>query len=263
MEAPMSMTEPSNARALRQQSLLDHVMRAGSATSAELANSASCSLMTIHRDLDDLASRGLVRKFHGGVSALPTSVFESSSAFRIQRSNVAKEKLAREAIKFIEPGMSIMLDDSTTVLSLARLLKNLGHITVITNYRPSIEILSESPDVRLIILGGTYSRTHDSFIGIPSVTGIENYAVDAVFLSTSTMHEGVTYHQEHEVVLMKRAMLNAGNRKFLLLDESKIGRTSLNRFVSASEFTDVVLTDGTSSDVVAKLREVTTVHIAR
>ena len=259
----MSMVEPTSARSLRQRTLLDYVLKAGSVTSAELATVAECSIMTIHRDLDELANRGLVRKFHGGVSALPTSVFESSSAFRMRRGNEAKEKLAREAIKFIEPGMSIMLDDSTTVLALAQLLSEFGPITVITNYRPAIEILSDCPDVRLIILGGTYSRTHDSFIGIPNMTGIENYAVDAVFLSTSTMHEGITYHQEHDVVLMKRAMLHAGTRKFLLMDESKIGKTSLNRFVPASEFTDVVLTDATPNEVVNQLREVTTVHIAR
>lgn len=259
----MSMSEPTSSRAMRQRTLLDYVMKVGSATSAELVDVASCSLMTIHRDLDELANQGLVRKFHGGVSALPTSVFESSSAFRMRRSIESKEKLAREAIKFIEPGMSVMLDDSTTVLALARLLSGFGPITVITNYRPAIEILSDCPDVRLIILGGIYSRTHDSFIGIPNITGIENYAVDAVFLSTSTMHEGITYHQEHDVVLMKRAMLQAGTRKFLLLDDSKIGKTSLNRFAPVSDFTDVVLTEATPHEVISQLREVTTVHIAQ
>jgi DeoR/GlpR family transcriptional regulator of sugar metabolism len=77
------------------------------------------------------------------------------------------------------------------------------------------------------------------------------------------MHEGIAYHQEHDVVLMKRAMLQAGTRKFLLLDESKMGKTSLNRFVPVSDFTDVVLTDVAPIEVVSQLREVTTVHIAR
>jgi DeoR/GlpR family transcriptional regulator of sugar metabolism len=62
---------------------------------------------------------------------------------------------------------------------------------------------------------------------------------------------------------MKRAMLQAGTRKFLLLDESKMGKTSLNRFVPVSDFTDVVLTDVAPIEVVSQLREVTTVHIAR
>ena len=242
--------------------ILDLVLKAGSATSAELAEHTGKSIMTIHRDLDDLASRGLVRKFHGGVSALPTSVFESSSAFRAHRNALAKEALAREALKSIEPGMSIMLDDSTTVLALARLLRDFGPITVVTNYRQTIDVLAESPDVRLIVLGGTYSRIHDSFIGVPNMTGIENYAVDAVFLSTSTMQNNVTYHQEHDVVLMKRAMLHAGSRRFLLMDESKIGRTSLNRFVPVSEFTDVVITKGTPKEVVEELKAEVRVHIA-
>ena len=259
----MSMSEPTNARALRQRTLLAYVLKVGSVASAELADIAKCSLMTIHRDLDELANQGLVRKFHGGVSALPTSVFESTSAFRMRRNSESKEKIAREAIKFIEPGMSVMLDDSTTALALARLLSDFGPITVITNFRPIIEILSDSPDVQLIILGGIYSRTHDSFIGIPNMTGIENYAVDAVFLSTSTMHEGVTYHQEHNVVLMKRAMLQTGNRKFLLLDESKVGRTSLNRFAPVSDFTDVIFTEAIPNEIISQTREVTKVHIAQ
>ncbi|RFA20824.1 DeoR/GlpR family DNA-binding transcription regulator [Subtercola boreus] len=259
------MAEPNVARqtkAARQRKIVDHLGSVSSATAAELADLTGVSPMTVHRDIDDLARRGILRKFHGGVSVLPTTVFESSSEFRMQTRSSAKNALAREALKMVEPGMSMLLDDSTTVLALARLLGDVGPLTVITNYRQAIEELRENEDIRLIITGGQYSRTHDSFIGIPDQSSAEPYAVDIVFQSTSTMGTEMTYHQEQDIVLMKRAMLRSGTRRVLMMDSSKVGRTSLNRYVPVSEFTDVILTDDVDPSIVAQLAEKTVVHLA-
>lgn len=262
---PKMDKELSNAskRAERQREILDYVIEVGSISAADLAEKFGRSLMTIHRDLDGLASRGLLRKFHGGVSALPTSVFESSSDFRIQRNLAAKEALAKEAIKFVEPGMSIMLDDSTTVLALARLLVDSGPITVLTNYRQAIELFVDCQDINLIVIGGGYSKTHDSFIGAPSQTGLDAYAVDIVFQSTSTMDSQMTFHQEQDIVVMKRAMLSAGTRRVLLMDGSKVGHTALHRYVPVSEFTDVILTNDVDDSMIQEINDSARVHIAK
>lgn len=252
----------ANSRTLRQREILDYVQSMTSVGAAELTEKFGRSLMTIHRDLDELASRGLLRKFHGGVSALPTSVFESSSDFRMQRNLGAKESLSSEAVKLVEPGMSVMIDDSTTVLTLARLLLDVGHLTVITNYRQAIEILVDSSDINLIVIGGSYSKTHDSFIGAPNQSGLDTYAVDIVFQSTSTMDSHMTYHQEQDIVSMKRTMLHSANRRVLMMDSSKVGHTSLNRYVPVSDFTDVILTSDVAPEVVDSIRESANVHIA-
>lgn len=246
----------------RQREILDFVLQAGTVSAAELAVRFNRSLMTIHRDVDDLSSRGLLRKFHGGVSALPTSFFESSSDFRMQRNVEAKDNLAAKALEFVEPGMSVMLDDSTTVLSLARMLLGVGPLTVLTNYRRAIELFIDSEDINLIVIGGLYSKTHDSFIGAPSQTGLDNYAVDVVFQSTSTMDSTMTYHQEQDVVLMKRNMLKAANRRVLMMDSSKVGHTSLHRFAPVAKFTDLIISSDVDAELVSKIRESVAVHIA-
>lgn len=251
-----------DSRQIRQAAIMDHVMEAGFASAADLVELTGRSLMTVHRDIDDLATRGLIRKFHGGVSALPTSVFESSSEFRLHREQAAKDRLATVAAGLVQPGMSIMLDDSTTVLALARRLGEIGPITVLTNYRQAVEALRENPDIKLIVIGGQYSRTHDSYIGPPDQTGLENYSVDIVFQSTSTMDAAMTYHQEQEVVAMKRVMLRAGQRRVLLMDGTKVGKTSLNRYAATEEFTDVILTDDVPDELVRAIGEKARVHIA-
>ncbi|RAX44188.1 DeoR/GlpR transcriptional regulator [Arthrobacter sp. AQ5-06] len=249
-------------RLRRQQELVEHVVGAGFATAADLAALTRVSLMTVHRDIDDLAGRGILRKVHGGVSALPSTVFEASSEIRMQLQAQAKTALAHKALEFVEAGMSVMLDDSTTVLALARLLNKTGPLTVLTNYRQALEVLRENNDIRLIVIGGQYSRTHDSFIGLPTDSSVSSYAVDIVFQSTSSMGSEMTYHQEQDIVFMKRAMLKAGTRRILMMDGSKVGRTSLHHFVPVSDFTDVILTD----DVPAADREAIAanckVHIA-
>jgi len=236
-------------------------MTVDSATVAELASLTAVSLMTIHRDVDDLALRGILRRSRGSVSVLPSSIFESSSEFRMQMQNSEKTALAMGALEFVEPGMSVMLDDSTTVLALARLLPGVGPLTVITNYRQAIEALRDSPGIRLIVVGGQYSKTHDSFIAMPGWESVGAYAVDVVFQSTSSMGPRMTYHQEQDIVFMKRSMLRSGTRRVLMMDGSKVGRTSLHHYVPVSEFTDVILTDDVDPSIVEEIALETRVHL--
>ncbi|WP_375001183.1 DeoR/GlpR family DNA-binding transcription regulator [Aeromicrobium sp. CTD01-1L150] len=258
--SPRSDRRP--ARAERQRRIVDHVLEQGFAAVSELVEMSDVSVMTVHRDLDDLAGRGLLRRVRGGVSALPTSVFESSSDFRMQRQAAAKESLARAALQFVESGMSVMLDDSTTVLALARLLEPVGPLTVISNYRQALEALRDASDVGFLMLGGAYSRTHDSFIGPSSESGLDSYSVDVVFQSTSTIDTERAYHQEQDVVQVKRAMLRAGNRRVLMIDGTKVGRTSLHHFAHLADFTDVILTPDVEPTVRDAIAEHTTVHVA-
>ncbi|MFD0490024.1 DeoR/GlpR family DNA-binding transcription regulator [Saccharopolyspora spinosporotrichia] len=255
-------TEEAVPRLLRQQKIVDHVVSNGFASAAELSNLTGVSLMTVHRDLDDLVTRGLLRKFHGGVSAQPSTVFESSSDFRLHTHTREKEALAAEGLRMVAPGMSVMIDDSTTALALARLLPDVGPLTVVSNYRQVQEALREVPDIRLIGLGGEYSRTHDSYVGLPCQEMVSSFSVDIVFLSTSAMNAQMTYHQEQEIVLVKRAMLESASTRVLMMDASKVGRAALHRFAPVSAFDHVLLAGEFDPELVEAMREHTDVRQA-
>ena len=255
-----SASKKQSPRLARQQRIIDHVVSGGFASANELSNLTGVSLMTVHRDIDDLVTRGLLRKFHGGVSAQPSTVFESSSDFRLHTRTQEKEALAAEALRLITPGMSVMLDDSTTALALARMLPDVGPLTVVSNYRQVQETLREAPDVRLIGVGGEYSRTHDSYLGLPCQEMVTSFSVDIVFLSTSAMNGAMTFHQEQEIVLVKRAMLSTATTRVLMMDASKVGRAALHRFAPVGDFDRVLLAGQLDDEVVEAMREHTDVR---
>jgi DeoR/GlpR family transcriptional regulator of sugar metabolism len=248
-------------RQQRQQKIIDHVLAKGDASAAELSELTGVSLMTVHRDIAELADRGILRKYHGGVSAQPSTVFESSSDFRLHAHTAAKSALAKEAMSFITPGMSVMLDDSTTALALAKLLPRVGPLTVVTNYRLITEELRDAEDIRLICVGGEYSRTHDSWIGLPALEVIGGFSVDVTLLSTSAMTATMTYHQEQEIVAVKRAMQQAGAVSVLLMDDSKVGRSALHRLTGVESFDHVVLTSPVDEELLTAMRKLTDVRV--
>ncbi|GGM36127.1 DeoR/GlpR family DNA-binding transcription regulator [Dactylosporangium sucinum] len=228
--------------AQRQAEIVEHVLQHGSVSANELAELFHVSLMTIHRDLDELERQGVVRKFRGGVSAQPSSVFESNVSFRLRAAKAEKLAIAQRARELIEPGMAVMLDDSTTTLELARLLEDAAPLTVMTNFLETIKLLSTMRGIRLLALGGEYYPTHDSFLGVPCIDAIEALRVDLLFASTSAVSGNYAYHQEQEIVLVKRAMIRAAQRSVLMVDHTKLGRASLHRLAPLSDI-DLVITD--------------------
>lgn len=248
-------------RQKRQQQIIDHVLAKGNASAAELSELTGVSLMTVHRDITELSDRGILRKYHGGVSAQPSTVFESSSDYRLHAHPAAKNALAREALSFISPGMSLMLDDSTTALALAKLLPQIGPLTVVTNYRLITEELRDAENIRLICIGGEYSRTHDSWLGLPAVEMISGFSVDVSLVSTSAMTATMTYHQEQEIITIKRQMRESGTVSVLMMDDSKVGRSALHRLAGVEEFDHVLLTSPVPDDLVSTMRELTDVRV--
>ncbi|GLY72530.1 DeoR/GlpR family DNA-binding transcription regulator [Actinoallomurus iriomotensis] len=241
--------------ASRQQDLAEHILRVGTATAQELAERFGVSLVTAHRDLDELAKRGLVRKFHGGVTAQPSSVFESNVTYRRQLAVAEKRAIARAAVELIEPGMSVLLDDSTTTLVLAELAADIDPLTVITNFAPIIQLMMGRKNIRLIALGGEYNEAHDAFLGSPCTASARALHSDLGFYSFAGVSDGGVHHQEQEIVVTKRALLSVATHRVLLVDHAKLGRTALHRVADLADFAHAITDSGAPPDALAALTD--------
>jgi len=248
-------SERSLAPSLRQEQIAEYVIQHGQVSAKKLAEMFNVSLMTIHRDLDELERQGILRKLRGYATTQPSSVFESNVRYRLTTAQAEKEAIARRAVELIEPGQVVMLDDSTSALHLARLLPQLVPLTVITNFLAIIKELAPVKGLRLIALGGEYTPSHDSFNGIVCTSAIESLRADIFFGSVSAIADGIAFHQEQEIVVVKQAMMRSSKTKVLLADHNKFHRTALHKLAPLEAFDLVILDSGVDPDIPAELRK--------
>ena len=239
----------------RRDLIRDLVLSEDVVVARDLAARFDVSVMTIHRDLDELEARGILRKTRGGATAQPSSLFESSVQYRIGAAKAEKEAISRHAFHLIDSGQAVMLSDATTMLPMVRMLPALAPLTVITNYLSSIETLRGTPGIRLIALGGEYQSTHESFVGIVCQSAIASLRADICFISVSAVAGGIAYHQEQEIVLILRAMMRSSAKKVLLVDHTKIGKVALHEVAPLTDFDLVIVDDGISPEGLQDLRE--------
>ena len=245
----MSEQLPSDSRHARQlvrrQLIAEAVMAEGSMRIEDLTARFGISLMTAHRDVDELVSRGLFRKTRGIVTAAPTSLIESSDVYRSTRQSAEKRAIAEAAMQFIEPGQAIFFDDSTTVLQMAALLPAKVPLTAITNSLNLMNALREIRDLTILGLGGHFYNWCNAFMGRMTTNEIMRLRADTVFMSMSAIIDDTVFHQSPEMVETKRAMFDCAARRILLADHTKFERRALHSFASLTEFDIVIVDDGT------------------
>lgn len=246
-----------SARAIenRRKLMFELIIRSGSAQVEDLASRFGVSRMTIHRDLDALAERGMVRKQHGGVTLHESGSVESSFSYRAHLAERQKSAIARAAAALVQPGESVILDESTTTLCIAPHLSAKTPLTVMTNGVAMIDLLKDAHGIQLISLGGTYNARLNAFFGLICETTMASLRADILFMSTSAIDGAVAFHQDEDVLKTKRAFMASARRKVLVVDSSKFGVTALNRMAGLDAFDGIITDVGLLEPERERLRE--------
>lgn len=218
----------------------------------DLCQRLNVSPATVRRDLADLEGRGVVRRVHGGAmsieSRLDEPLFDDKASISVRE----KRAIAAYAAGLVGDGETVYLDGGSTLLEMARLLKNRSGITIVTNsLRAAIELSGLGPN--LIMVGGALRRRSQTLVGGLSQVVLNELFVDRAFMGTIgvTIEEGMTTTNGDEAFTKKLAMARA-REVLLLADSSKIGNVA---FANAGEFEklNVLITDrGVEKEFVEK-----------
>ena len=209
----------------RQKVILEKLNLDGAVWVSKLSAELGVTEETIRRDLEKLENQEVLVRTHGGAVPITDSSYELSLEKRKQTNLAAKEKLAKSAAEHILPGDTIFLDSSTTTFYIAKEIKKIKNVTVISNSLRVINELSNIENIKTIGVGGIVSN-NQSTVGYLAESSIKNnfYAVKFFFSSKGVSPEAGILESNEQECAIKKQMLNNSNEKYYLCDASKIGR---------------------------------------
>ena len=228
---------PKRLEQLRRLIRQDQVMRI-----EELCAQLRVSAATIRRDLDALEKLGVVRRVHGGAVSVESRLEEPLIDDKTSLAARDKHRIAQAALRYIQPTDTVYLDGGSTVLELARLLKERTDLTIVTNsLRAALELASRGP--RLILVGGDLRRLSQTVVGPLTRLMLNQVHIDKAFMGTIglTLEEGLTTTDPSEAYTKELVMQHA-REVFLLVDSSKIGKVSFTH-AGQVEGVRVLITD--------------------
>lgn len=241
----------------RRRLLMEKVKAKGSLSVAEAEKTLDVSRMTVHRDLDLLASQGLVRKVHGGVvavSAAADDLFDPRARpfeDRLAVNRESKRAIARHVAKLVQGAHTLALDASTTVYYMAEALANGddGHdLFVVTGGLPLFsELVRRRGGIRAALHGGEPHARTGSLVGPLALGSLREMRFDFVVMSALGAEEGAVYVSNPDEVELKRVYIQRSRRKILAIDSSKIGQAGAYHLGPLGEFDHVVTEKGALS----------------
>ena len=239
----------------RREQILNLLQETGTLNVSQLADRFAVSVVTIRKDLDHLEREDLLQRTFGGAVFSHRSRFNRSFLERAQEYRREKWAIAAAAYNYIKDGDTIMLDAGTTTLALAEYLKtHIKSAFIITCSVPAaLELSSAGYDI--LLLGGTVRNKSLALLGRETLTIIERYRADKVFLGSTgfTAEMGHTTPNPDDAQI-KEALMRAANETYVLVDSSKYGHRCLTSFARLRDV-DLTITDNKLSRSKAKLLE--------
>lgn len=211
-------------------------------TVADLAGETGCSEMTIRRDLDQLAEKGVLRRVRGGAVSLLLRGEASPFAVRVHEAVEIKERVAAQVDALIADGESVILDSGTTTLAVARVLAH-RRITVIPLDLHAANALCDAPDVTLLLPGGRPLPGALTFTGHLTETSLRALRVDTMIVAVCGLsaEHGLTAPDLTELPIKQTAIASA-QRTIAVCEGSKLSRTGLGHVCDITAL-DAVITD--------------------
>jgi DeoR/GlpR family transcriptional regulator of sugar metabolism len=211
----------------RQRQILSLLTRQGRLSVNEIVWQFSISEATARRDLELLASQGKVQRVHGGVIAIEQAPPELPILERANEQPDDKARIGLSAADLIGDKETVFLGSGTTVLEVARNLRDRKNLTVITNSLSVLNVLAGINGITVISLGGMLRDSEMSFIGHITEQALTEIRADKVIMGTRglSLEHGLTndYLQE---TLTDRAILKIGREVIIVADHTKVNRVA-------------------------------------
>ena len=236
----------------RRMKILEWLQEEGSARVRDLSAAFAVSEATIRQDLERLDADGYITREHGGayLKSVPQQV-ESMSLHHVQNMD-RKQKIGQAAAALVGDSETIIIDSGTTTTQFAENLRPRQNLNIITNALNIALLLGGNPTNTVHMPAGQFKAPTLSLSGEKSVDFFVGIYAEKLFLATAgiSFDAGLTYPAIGDIYV-KRAMIKAASKVYLLADSTKIGRMSFSSLGGVELVHTLITDDGISADDIA------------
>lgn len=231
----------------RQSQIAALVQEEGAVQVAELAERFAVSVLTIRRDLDQLAEQGQVERTHGGAIRRTTLRIEPEYTQKAIEHQEEKQAIAEAVLSYIETGDTLFINSGSTTLEVIKaLLKSKKAVTIVTNNIDAVWLLEPESPCTLILTGGIYrTRSHSvsGSLSSPVIDGV--YANKAIIgVDGFSVVAGLTTPVLEEAETTRKMISRTVGTVMVVTTSHKIGVVSNYKTVDASQVQRVITDSG-------------------
>ncbi len=195
---------------------------------------------TIRRDLNELQSRGILKKVHGG--AIPALTDPHHLSGRLITATENKKLLAIKAQHLIKADQLLLIDGGSTNLALVKEIDKEIPLTVYTNSIPIAAYLITYPNVTLHLLGGRVLKSSEVTLDILTFQELSRIKADLCFIGVRSIHPdiGIATLSADEAQLKKK-MIEVSDQTVILVTNEKLFTSDHYVIVSLEEIDTLVV----------------------
>lgn len=221
---------------------------------AEISKMFDVSEVSVRNDFALFEKKGLLIRTRGGAISNQISNFDLNLNQRLKHNYKQKQKIGKRAAELIKDGSSILMDSGSTIIEVAKNLKNKKNIKLITNSLPIADIVADNDQIEVIITGGTLRPEMRSLIGATAEKTISNYSCDIAILGADGIDTDMGFYTKLESeARLVQTMMKSSRKRIIVTDSSKFGE---KRFVKIADISDVdviITDDAISAEDVKKI----------
>lgn len=236
----------------REALVLDALRTSGRASVGDLATRLDLGEATVRRALQRLAEDGRIIRTYGGAVLTDQP---HATGFGGDPHLATKRAIGAAAAALIREGDTIALSSGSTVLELARLLRD-RRLTVITNALDVANALLDAPGIDLVVLGGMLLHGVHSLGGHLTEAAMRDLRADTVFMGASAvdLEHGFMTEQIAEIPV-DRALRRMARDAVILVDASKFDRVAPGFMFGFDQVSSVVTDAAVRPETIGALRD--------
>ncbi|MGI6501807.1 MAG: DeoR/GlpR family DNA-binding transcription regulator [Anaerostipes sp.] len=214
----------------------------------------------IRKDLAAMEGKGLLKRAYGGAVKIKLKTHESRVEKRRDKNIKEKHGIAKKAVKLIHTGDVVFLDISTTNIEVAKeIIRKELKVTVVTNMLDIANVFAKVSEcaAEFILIGGTFNRKQDGFLGGMPLNLISKFRFDISFIGVvgADLDNNTITTYAMEDGILKEEEIKASKKCYLVMEKMKFDLDANYVFASFDKMTGVVCEGPLEKEKVNKLKQ--------